>query len=100
MVAEPDDEYLRGFLHRTTMLLGERGVARLRDRTVAIAGCGGVGGATAITLARLGVGGFVLADPGIFDPPDLNRQWAGRRSTLGRNKTEVHAELLREINPR
>lgn len=95
----PDDEYLAGLFHRTTMLLGQEGMAQLRGKTVAVAGCGGVGGAAALTLARLGVGGFVLADPGIFDPPDGNRQWAASRATLGRNKAEVHAELLRNINP-
>ena len=92
-------EFLALLLNRTTMLLGEAAVARLQGKTVAIAGCGGVGGAAAITLARLGVGGFVLADPGIFDEPDLNRQWAGSRATLGRNKAAVHEEMLRQINP-
>ena len=91
--------FLEGLFHRTGMLLGAEAMERLRSTTVAIGGCGGVGGATAITLCRLGVGGFVLADPGIFDPPDLNRQWAGTRVTLERNKTEVHAEILRAINP-
>ena len=93
------EEYLAGLFHRTTMLLGESGMARLKGKTVAVAGCGGVGGAVALTLARLGVGGFVLADPGIFDPPDGNRQWAASRAVQGRNKTDVHAELLRNINP-
>ena len=96
---EEHSDYMRGFVHRTTMLLGEQRMATLADCTVAIAGCGGVGGATAITLARLGVGGFVLADPGIFDPPDLNRQWAGTRATLDQNKARVHRDLLLQINP-
>lgn len=87
------------FLHRTTLLLGKPAVATLGSKTVAVAGCGGAGGAAAILLARMGVGGFVLADPGTFDPPDINRQWAAATSTLGRNKAEVYAELLRDINP-
>ncbi|MCB9686863.1 MAG: ThiF family adenylyltransferase [Alphaproteobacteria bacterium] len=96
--AEQED-YLEQFRHRTRLLLGEDDLTFLRSRTVAVAGCGGVGGATAITLCRLGVGGFVLADPGIYDPPDANRQWAARRSTMGRNKAAVHAELLDDIQP-
>lgn len=93
------DAYRQGLFHRTGMLLGNEGMEALRARTVAIAGCGGVGGACAITLARLGVGGFVLADPGRFDPPDGNRQWASSRATQGRNKAEVYAELLEDIHP-
>ncbi|MCA9491889.1 MAG: ThiF family adenylyltransferase, partial [Myxococcales bacterium] len=94
-----DEEYLDQFRHRTRLLLGEDDLTFLRSRTIAVAGCGGVGGATAITLCRLGVGGFVLADPGIYDPPDANRQWAARRDTMGRNKAAVHAELLDDIQP-
>jgi tRNA threonylcarbamoyladenosine dehydratase len=87
------------FLARTTLLLGDEDMAVLQHRTVLVAGCGGVGGHALITLARLGIGGFVLADPGVFDPPDLNRQWAATRSTLGRNKAEVYAELLHDLDP-
>ncbi|MDH5493048.1 MAG: ThiF family adenylyltransferase [Myxococcales bacterium] len=74
-------QYTAALKNRTTMLLEQGGMDLLARRCVAIAGCGGVGGATAITLARLGVGKFILADPGIFDEPDGNRQWAGSRST-------------------
>lgn len=88
----------RAFLNRTIMLLGEDAVRDLGRRTVAVAGCGGVGGAAAITLARMGVGGFILADPGCFDPPDINRQWAANWDSLGRNKAEVYEEVLRSIN--
>lgn len=88
----------RAFLNRTIMLLGEDAVRDLGRRTVAVAGCGGVGGAAAITLARMGVGGFILADPGRFDPPDINRQWAASWDSLGRNKAEVYEEVLRSIN--
>jgi hypothetical protein len=87
------------FLMRTELLLGADDLAELGRRTVLMAGCGGVGGGAAITLARMGVGGFVLADPGAFDLPDLNRQWGAFRSTLGRNKAEVYQQLIRDINP-
>lgn len=93
------DDYFHQFLSRTIMLLGEEAVQALRRKTVVIAGCGGVGGATAMTLARMGVGGLILADPGRFDEPDVNRQWGASRRTLGRNKAEVYEELLKDINP-
>lgn len=94
-----NDDYFRHFLNRTMMLLGEEAVQTLRKKTVAVAGCGGQGGAASLTLARMGVEGFVLADPKPFDEPDINRQWAAARSTLGRNKAEVYSEMLQDINP-
>ena len=97
--AVPPGDYSAKFLDRTTRLLGEQAVAVLRRKTVAIAGCGGVGGAAALTMARMGIGGFTLADPGRFDEPDANRQWAAAVPTLGRNKAEVYAESIRSIQP-
>jgi tRNA threonylcarbamoyladenosine dehydratase len=87
------------FLARTEALLGSKALEKLAGATVAVAGVGGVGGSVALTLARLGIGGLTLADPGLFDLPDLNRQAAAFRSTTGRNKAEVYAEMLPAINP-
>ena len=47
---------------------------RLAKTTIAIAGCGGVGGVHAHTLARLGIGGFRLCDPDEFSLANFNRQ--------------------------
>ena len=93
------DNYFRHFLNRTILLLGEEAVQTLRGKTVAIAGCGGQGGAACLTLARMGVGNFILADPKPFDEPDINRQWGANIATLGRNKADVYAEMLLAINP-
>lgn len=87
------------FLERTQRLFGREALAMLHQRKVAIAGCGGVGGAASVLLARLGVQRFHLADPGTFDPPDQNRQWGASAATMGRNKALVHEEMLREIAP-
>ena len=80
-------------------MLTEEGIALLANKTLAVAGCGGVGGAQAILMARMGVGRFRLADPGIFDEPDSNRQWGGFISNLGRKKVDVYQEQLLDINP-
>jgi len=92
-------DYFHTFLNRTMLMLGQEAVDTLRTKTVAVAGCGGQGGSACLTLARMGVGGFILADPKPFDEPDINRQWAANLTTLGRNKAEVYEELLRQINP-
>lgn len=73
--------------------------ATLRDMTVAIAGCGAEGGSTAVTLARMGVGALRLCDPDVFDESNLNRQWGSTVDTIGKNKAQVVADMVREVNP-
>lgn len=72
---------------------------RLKSSTVAIAGLGGVGGAHLITLARLGIGHFHLADFDSFELQNFNRQAGSGMSTLGRNKLDVMVEKALDINP-
>ncbi len=71
----------------------------LRGKRVAIAGLGGVGGAHLLTLARLGVGRFRLAEFDTFDVVNFNRQQGASMSTLGRPKIDVLAEMARDVNP-
>ena len=72
---------------------------RLRESRVAIVGMGGVGGVHLVTLARLGVGRFHIADPDHFEVANFNRQYGATVPTLGRAKAEVMAETARAINP-
>jgi molybdopterin/thiamine biosynthesis adenylyltransferase len=71
----------------------------LRGKRVAIAGGGGVGGIHALTLARLGVAHFHLADFDTYDIPNFNRQVGAMMSTLGRPKVEVIRAMILDINP-
>ena len=71
----------------------------LRQKRVAIAGMGGVGGFHLLTLARLGVGKFNIADLDMFELANFNRQAGAGMSTLGRPKVEVLSEMARDINP-
>lgn len=71
----------------------------LRNRRVAIAGMGGVGGFHLLTLARLGVGKFNIADLDTFEVANFNRQAGATMSSLGRPKVEVLAQMARDINP-
>jgi molybdopterin/thiamine biosynthesis adenylyltransferase len=73
--------------------------AKLRDSRVAIAGLGGVGGAYLLTLVRLGVGRFNLADFDTFEIQNFNRQAGANTATLGRSKIEVMTEMALAINP-
>ncbi len=73
--------------------------ARLRASRVCIAGLGGVGGIYMLTLARLGVGAFSVADFDEFAHANFNRQAGAMVSTLGRSKLEVMTEMAHDINP-
>ncbi|MBV7538953.1 ThiF family adenylyltransferase [Duganella sp. sic0402] len=73
--------------------------AALRGKRVAIAGMGGVGGVHLLTLARLGIGSFHLADFDTFDIANFNRQVGATMSSLGRPKVDVLAEMALDINP-
>jgi len=72
---------------------------KLRHTGVAVAGVGGVGGSHLLTLARLGVGRFNIADFDHFELHNMNRQAGAFHSTLGREKVEVLREKILEINP-
>jgi molybdopterin/thiamine biosynthesis adenylyltransferase/nitroreductase len=71
----------------------------LRAKRVAIAGMGGVGGVHLLTLARLGIGAFTIADADHFEFVNFNRQVGATLSTVGREKTAVLEEMARAINP-
>ena len=73
--------------------------ARLRQSRVAIGGLGGVGGVHLLTLARLGIGKFSIADFDVFDIVNFNRQVGATMHSLERAKIDVLEEMSREINP-
>jgi molybdopterin/thiamine biosynthesis adenylyltransferase len=73
--------------------------ARLREKCVAIAGLGGVGGSHLLALTRLGVGRFHLAELDRFDLANFNRQAGANLATVGAPKLDVLAAMARAINP-
>lgn len=73
--------------------------AILRSKRIAIAGMGGVGGFHLLTLARLGIEKFHIADLDIFEMANFNRQAGAVMSTLGQAKVDVLAAMARDINP-
>jgi molybdopterin/thiamine biosynthesis adenylyltransferase/nitroreductase len=71
----------------------------LRQKHVAIAGMGGVGGGHLLTLVRLGIGRFTIADLDRFEVANFNRQVGATTATVGRSKVLVLEEMARAINP-
>ena len=81
------------------MLLGNGGVEKLKKARVAVFGIGGVGGYVVEALARSGVGALDLIDKDVVSISNINRQIIALHSTVGKPKTEVMAERIKDINP-
>uniref|UniRef100_A0A486XSU6 Glutamate synthase [NADPH] large chain n=1 Tax=Rheinheimera sp. BAL341 TaxID=1708203 RepID=A0A486XSU6_9GAMM len=91
-------DYFRAFSRNIGWLtLAEQQL--LASKCVAIAGLGGVGGAHAVTLARLGVGRLHLADFDRFDVENMNRQAGARMSSVGQKKLDTIIAMVKDINP-
>lgn len=84
---------------RTALLLGEEAIKKLSESRVAVFGLGGVGGYALEALARSGVGTLDLIDADTVSITNVNRQILALHSTVGRLKTEVAAERIKQINP-
>ena len=84
---------------RNIPALTEAECVLLRAKTVAVIGCGGLGGYLIEFLARLGVGCIRCVDGDVFEETNLNRQLLSTVSSLGAGKAKAAAERVREINP-
>ena len=84
---------------RTGLIFGEEGMAKLARSRVAVFGLGGVGGYTVKALARSGVGAIDVIDADYVSVSNINRQIFAVQSTVGRLKTQVASERIKQINP-
>ena len=84
---------------RTELLIGTEAEARVRDASVMVFGVGGVGSHCIEALARCGVGKLTLIDNDRVSLTNINRQSIAYHSTVGRYKTEVMRERIRDICP-
>jgi len=93
-----DFDYFKAFARSIGWISNEELYA-LKSKHVALGGVGGTGGHYALTLARLGIEHFTLADFDSFELSNFNRQAGAFLDTLGKNKAETLAEMLSRINP-
>ena len=84
---------------RTQLLLGPEAMNALANSRVIVFGLGGVGGYATEALARCGVGAIDIVDDDVVGVTNINRQIIATSSSLGRNKVDVMAERIRDINP-
>lgn len=72
---------------------------RLLQSSVAVIGCGGLGGYIVEEAARIGIGKIVIVDPDCFEEHNLNRQPFSTLRTIGTPKVEAAVQRVAEINP-
>ena len=87
------------WLQRTELLVKEEGIERLQSANILIVGLGGVGSFAAEFLVRSGIGNLTIVDGDTVDITNINRQLPAINSTIGKNKTDVVAERILDINP-
>ncbi len=84
---------------RTSLLVGEEGINKLKCARVAVFGIGGVGGYVCEALARSGVGTFDLVDNDVVSESNINRQIIATHNTIGMPKVLAMKERILSINP-
>ena len=78
---------------------GRVGQEKLKESTVLISRCGGLGSVVAYELAAAGVGNLILAHAGNIKHSDLNRQILMSYEALGSPRVESAYKRLKELNP-
>jgi molybdopterin/thiamine biosynthesis adenylyltransferase len=71
---------------------------QLLRSTIAVVGCGGLGGNIIELLARLGIGNLVIVDGDIFHESNLNRQLLSTEKNIGKGKAETAVKRIKHIN--
>ena len=71
----------------------------LSGKTVAVIGCGGLGGHLIELLTRVGVGTIRAVDGDVFEESNLNRQLLSIVDVLGKSKAEAAAARAKAIDP-
>ncbi len=93
------DEWLRYTRHIQLPQIGPEGQTRLKQSTVLIVGCGGLGSPVALYLAAAGVGHIVLVDGDSVDVTNLQRQILFDTDAVGQSKSLVGKAKLNALNP-
>ncbi len=90
---------MTNWLERTELLLGEEKLELLKNANVLVVGVGGVGAYAAEMIVRSGVGSMTIADADKVSSTNINRQLVALHSTIGREKCDILASRLKDINP-
>jgi molybdopterin-synthase adenylyltransferase len=78
---------------------GPEGQIKLKSARVVVAGVGGLGGYSSLSLASAGVGHLTVIDDGLVELSNLNRQVLYRDGDVGKAKAQIARERLAQVNP-
>ncbi len=86
-----DSRYLR-----QTILpqIGEEGQTKLKESTVVVVGCGGLGSPVLTYLMMVGVGKIVMMDSDTVSLTNMNRQFLYEENDIGKEKAYCAEEFL------
>lgn len=79
--------------------IGVIGQGRLKQASVTVVGCGGLGSPVLTYLTAAGVGRITIVDYDSVSESNLNRQFLHWTSDIGRSKAESAREKLMRFNP-
>lgn len=86
-------------LSRLELLIGIENIKKIQNKKVLILGLGGVGSYAQEAIARSFVNNIIIVDKDIIDISNLNRQMMSLHSNIGRYKTDVIEDRIKDINP-
>jgi sulfur-carrier protein adenylyltransferase/sulfurtransferase len=98
-MALTQEEVLRYSRHLIMPEVGVDGQEKLKNASVLIIGCGGLGSPLSIYLAAAGIGHIGLVDVDLADFSNLQRQIAFGTQDVGRPKVEATKDRILSINP-
>ena len=99
VISLPEQELRRTARQMNLPGFGPNQQEALHRAKVLVIGAGGLGCPVMQTLAATGVGHISLIDDDVVDLTNIHRQILFGASDVGRKKTEVAAERLRELQP-
>src|SRR5664280_1603886 len=86
-------------IDRQRDILNKKEQLKLKNSTITVIGCGGIGGAVIEMLTRMGATHLKIVDKDKFDVSNINRQLMSSMDSIGQAKTDVTKEIIGSINP-
>lgn len=87
------------YFHRQIELWGREVQDSLKDKKIAIIGCGGLGSTLALALGCSGIGHIALVDFDRVSLHNIHRQIAFTLEDINENKAYIISKLLHQKNP-
>lgn len=86
-------------LDRLELLVGSKGISKLKNSKILVIGLGGVGGYAVEALIRSGIENIIIVDHDVIDETNLNRQIIATRENIGKLKVDEFEKRILSINP-